>query len=337
MSARPLVVMTDPLSDGVLEKQVLGDVADVQHIPTTHEDAVARYAGIVNVLLITDLPLQARTMAALKCCRAIVRSGVGIDSLDLQAAGRHGIIVCNVPDYGTEEVADHALLLLLAIARRLVPLDQAIRAGTWDPTMAFGAPRLRGKTLGIVGCGRIGTAMARRARALDMRIVFYDPYQPDGYEKALGIERCKSLEELLPQAQFLSLHCPLTAETHHLLDAKKLALLPGGAYVVNTARGPCIDQRALVSALETGQVAAAGLDVAEREPLDDDALRRHPRVVLTPHSAFYSVEGFIEMRVKGAQEAKRILSGEAVYNPVNLEWLTSPRCVLPLSARRVRT
>src|SRR5262249_28433148 len=152
---------------------------------------------------------------------------------------------CNVPDYGTEEVADHALLLLLAVARRLLPADQAIRAGGWDASTVFGTPRLRGKTLGLIGCGRIGTALALRAKALGMRVVFYDPYKPDGIDKALGVERCYRLEDLLPQAEFLSLHCPLTRETHHLLNAETLSRLPQGAYVINTARGPCIEQEAL--------------------------------------------------------------------------------------------
>src|SRR5207248_2994503 len=132
-------------------------------------------------------------------------------------------------------------LLLLATARRLIPTHQSIAAGTWDTALAFGAPRLRGKTLGLIGCGRIGTAMALRGQALGMRVVVYDPYQPDGIEKALGVERCVRLEDLLGQAQFLSLHCPLTRETHHVLNADTLRRLPDGAYVVNTARGPCID------------------------------------------------------------------------------------------------
>jgi C-terminal binding protein len=158
-----------------------------------------------------------------------------------------------------------------------------------------------------------------------MRVVFYDPYKPDGLEKALGIERCYRMEDLLPQSEFLSLHCPLTPETHHIINAVSLAQLSRGAYVINTARGPCLDLVALLAALESGQVAFAGLDVVEKEPLDYEPIRRHPRVVLTPHTAFYSVEGFREMREKGAQESRRILSGEPVRNPVNLEFLKDPR------------
>jgi phosphoglycerate dehydrogenase-like enzyme len=226
------------------------------------------------------------------------------------------------------------LLLLLALARRLLPAEQSVRAGRWDATTVFGTPRLRGRTLGLIGCGRIGTAVALRAKALGMRVVFYDPCKPDGLEKALGVERCWRLNDLLAQSQFLSLHCPLTAETRHILNAETLARLPAGAYVINTARGPCIDIPALLDAVDSGHVAYAGLDVVEREPLDDERLRRHPRVLLTPHAAFYSVEAFAEMRTKGAEEGLRLLRGEPVRNPVNLHCLVNPRCNLPAVASR---
>jgi C-terminal binding protein len=335
MSKRPLVVVTDHLAEAGVERAVLDPVADLLLLQTYDEADVAGRAADSDVLLVFhDIKLTERSIATLTKCRGIVRCGVGFDNVDLKAAGSRGIVVCNVPDYGTEEVADHALLLLLALARRLLPAEQSVRAGRWDPTTVFGAPRLRGRTLGLIGCGRIGTAMALRAKALGMRVVFYDPFKPDGLEKSLGVERCWRLEELLAQSQFLSLHCPLTAETRHILNAETLARLPAGAYVINTARGPCIDVPALVDAVDSGHVAYAGLDVVEREPLDDERLRRHPRVLLTPHTAFYSVEAFAEMRTKGAEEALRLLRGEPVRNPVNLHCLVNPRCVLPTAAPR---
>jgi phosphoglycerate dehydrogenase-like enzyme len=330
MSMRPVVVITDHLAEAGVERTVLDPVAEVQLLATDDEADLVSAGTAADVLLVFHtMRLTDCSLAHFSRCRGIVRCGVGYDNVDLQAAGRRGMVVCNVPDYGTEEVADHSLLLLLAIARRLLPTANAIRAGAWDVTGVFGAPRLRGRTLALVGCGRIGTAMALRARALGMRVVFYDPYKPDGHEKSLGVERVYRLDDLWPQAEFLSLHCPLTRETHHLLDAATLARLPAGAYVINTARGPCVDLTALRAALDTGRVAFAALDVVEREPLEDDVLRRHPRVVLTPHAAFYSVESFREMRLKGAEEARRILLGEPVRNPVNLHCLVAPRAVLP--------
>jgi C-terminal binding protein len=332
MSNRPLVVVTDHLAEIGVERDILEAAAEVRLLQTDDERDVARAAAEADALLVFHtIKLGEGTIAALHRCRGIVRAGVGYDNVDLQAAGQRGIVVCNVPDYGTEEVADHALMLLLALARRLVPADRAIRGGCWEPTTVFGTPRLRGRTLALLGCGRIGTAMALRGKALGMRVVYYDPYKPDGLDKALGIERVYRLDDLWPQADFLSLHCPLTRDTHHILNAVTLAQLPAGTFVINTARGPCVDIQALCDALDSGHIAFAGLDVVEREPLDDERLRQHPRVLLTPHTAFYSVEGFREMRSKGAEEARRLVLGEAVRNPVNLHCLKKPRAVLPAS------
>ena len=321
---RHQVVITDTLAEIGPECRILDDISDITFLRTNEETDVARRATHADVLLVYHtIKLTERSIAALQKCRGIIRCGVGYDNVDVRAAGRHGIVVCNVPDYGTEEVADHALMLLLALARRLLPAEKSVRAGQWDAQVIFGAPRLRGRTLGIIGCGRIGTALAVRAGALGMRVVIYDPYQPDGIEKALGVERCYRLEELLPQTEFISLHCPLTTETRHILNARTLALLPRGAYVINTSRGPCLDAAALLAALDAGQLTYAALDVVEEEPLRDERLRRHERIVLTPHTAFYSVEAFQEMRSKGAAEARRILLGEPVRNAVNREWLVN--------------
>ena len=329
MNPRFRVVITDALPDSEYEAPVLAPEARVDVLQARDESEVLERAADADGLIAChEIQITEASLSRLSRCRVITRCGVGFDNIDLAAAGRLGIVVCNVPDYGTEEVADHALMLLLAVTRRLVPAHEQIRAGNWDVRQAFGTPRLRGKTLGIIGCGRIGSALALRAKALGLRVVFYDPYQPAGYEKALGVERCYRLEELLPRAELLSLHCPLTAETRHILNARTLGMLPKGAYVVNTARGPCLDQTALADALDSGQVSYAALDVVEREPLDDDRIRRHPRLILTPHTAFYSVEGFAEMRTKAALEVRRALMGEPVLSPVNLHCLANPRCAV---------
>lgn len=329
MPERPLVVLTDAVAEPGVEISVLDDIAELVLLQTDDEAEVAEKAAQATALLVFHtIKITERCISRLEKCRGIVRCGVGFDNVDLRAAGERGIVVCNVPDYGAEEVADHALMMLLAIARRLLTADRLIRSGTWDTTSVFGAPRLRGRTLGLIGCGRIGTALALRAKALGMRVVAYDPYRPDGLDKALGIERVYTLEELLPQCQFVSLHCPLTVETRHILNDRTLALLPRGAYVINTARGPCLDLDAVVRALDSGQVAAAGIDVFESEPLANEALRHHPRVALTPHAAFYSVEGWEEMRRKGAMEARRLVLGEPVRNPVNALNLKNPRANL---------
>lgn len=313
------VVITDFLEDALVETPVLADIADV-HLARANSEAelVPRLDDADVLICYHEIErFGDATFAAAPRCRGLVRAGVGFNNVDIDAADRRGVVVCNVPDYGTEEVADHAILLLLALSRRLVPCDHAIRNGQWDFNAALGVPRLRGMRLGIVGCGRIGTATALRAKAFGLNIAFFDPYSPPGLDKALGIERATSLDALLEQSDFLSLHCYLSAETHHLIDARALARLPKGAFLINTARGPVVDQNALIESLQSGHLGGAGLDVFEREPLDDGRLRCFPNVIFTPHSAFYSVEGFVELRRKAAEEARRLLLGERPWNPVN--------------------
>lgn len=322
MSGKPVVVVPDYLVEDSVEQQILGDIAEIRLLKASSEsEARDGLRGASAVLLYHDVSITDRTISEMNNCRVIVRCGVGYDNVDIKSAGQKGIVVCNVPDYGTEDVADHALMMLIGSARRLGVLHETIRRGGWQPEGMFGAPRLRGKTVGIIGCGRIGTAMALRCKALGMRVVFFDPYLRPGAEKMLGLERVETLEELLPQCMAVSLHCLLTPETRHILNDKTLALLPKDSVVVNTARGGCVDTQALVRALESGHLAGAGIDVVEREPLDVEALRRHPRVLLSPHSAYYSAEGYLEMRSKGAKEARRALTGKPLWNPVNRTFL----------------
>jgi C-terminal binding protein len=312
------VLVADFLQEATIEAPILQDVARITLAGATDEEGLAVDLPEADaILLFHEIPMVTdATFARASRCKGIVRAGVGYNNIDRAAAARRGVVVCNVPDYGTEEVADHAILLLLALARKLIASHDAIRAGGWHYEAVVGSPRLRGKTLGLVGCGRIGTATALRARAFGLDVVFFDPFVAQGYDKALGIRRVHHLDELLAQSHFVSVHCYLDDSTHHLINASALARMRPGSFLINTARGPIVDQTALLEALDSGHLAAAGLDVVEREPLDDDRLRRHPRVVLTPHSAFYSVEGFIELRTKAAEEVRRILLGEPPRNPV---------------------
>ncbi len=225
MSERFTVLIADFLDETSIESAVLGDIAEFVMAGATDESQLAPHSTRADaIMLFHDLTMLGEaTFSRAARCRGLVRAGVGYNNVDLEAATRHGVVVCNVPDYGTEEVADHAIMFLLALVRRLVPSHQAIRAGTWDHRTAVGAPRLRGKTFGIVGCGRIGTATALRAKALGLDVVFYDPYLRQGMDKALGIRRVHRLEELLEQSHFVSLHCYLDAASHHLIDARTIA------------------------------------------------------------------------------------------------------------------
>lgn len=315
------VLVADFLDESSVESPVLEDIASLVLCKAIHEDELADHLpGADTILLFHDIPnLGEASFARAPRCRCVVRAGVGYNNVDLEVASRHRVVVCNVPDYGTEEVADHAIMFLLALVRRLVPCHEAIRSGTWHYQTAVGTPRLRGKTLGLIGCGRIGTATAVRAKSLGLDVVFYDPYLRQGMDKALGIRRVFRLEELLEQSHFISLHCYLDEITRHLINAESIARMRPGVILINTARGPCIDEQALLNGLESGRIAAAGLDVVEREPLADSRLRDHPRILFTPHSAFYSVEGFVELRTKAAEEVRRILLGDPPRNPVNRE------------------
>lgn len=324
------VIITDFWTeDPDLEREALAGLASLDCLGASHEQQLRGRIEQADALLVWhDIRLGADSIASLERCRAIVRIGVGFDNVDLEAATRHGIPVCNVPDYGVEEVADHALAMLLALVRRLPDWQNALRAQPlrWDALCFPRLPRLRGRVLGIIGLGRIGTAMALRGKALGMQVCFYDPYTADGRDKALGLERVESLAELLSRSFAVSIHAPLTDETRGMIDAQRLALLPRGATLINTARGPICDTSAVLAALQDGRLAAVGLDVLPSEPANPaDPLVRafqqpdHPayhRILLTPHAAFYSEAGFAEMRRKAALEVRRALLGEALRNRV---------------------
>ncbi len=330
MSRSGTVIIADFLEESAVESPVFGNGVKLV-IAKAHEekDLQPWLADADAILLFHDIAsMTDATFERAPKLKTVVRAGVGFNNVDLVAAGRRGISVCNVPDYGTEEVADHAMGMLLSLVRHLPICDSSMRRGQWDYTLAHNTPRLRGKTLGLIGCGRIGSAMALRAKAFGLDVVFYDPYVAPGLEKALGIRRSLKLEPMMRESHFVSLHCYLGATSHAIIDEKSLSWMRPGGILVNTARGPCVDQKALVAALDSGQLYAAGIDVFEREPLDDEALRNHPRVLLSPHSAFYSLEGFVELRTKAAEEVARILDGEPPMNLVNREQLQNPRIKL---------
>jgi len=265
--------------------------------------------------------------------RAIVRMGVGYDKIDRPAAAARNVLVCNVPDYGTTEVADHAMALVLALRRGVLFYHERLRS---NPPAPWGAVkndlirRLGVQTFGIVGLGRIGTAVALRARAFGFRVVFYDPYLPNGADLALGVGRAATLEDLLRQTDTLSVHAPLTPETRLMLSYDQLSLLRPGAVVVNAARGPIIDPDALLALLRSGHIAAAGLDVLPVEPPVEplpDILRayrdREPglegRLVITPHAAWFTPESEHDTRVKSADTMRAALLTNRPQNVITPE------------------
>lgn len=327
---RAKVVITDFIEETSVEDRLLGDIADVTACRVMDESALAgRIEDADAVMLYHFIRLTQSTIERLKHCKLIVRCGVGFDNVDRQFARSRGIPVANVPDYGTEEVADSAIGLMLSLSRGINLLNRRLQRGqgVWSYLQTVPLRRLRGQTFGIIGLGRIGTATALRAKALGMNVVFYDPYVPDGRDKSLGVTRAESLEELCRQSQVLSAHCPSTPETKHIVNAKTIAWLPAGAIVINTARGVVVDTKAVLDAVTSGHLSGAGIDVLETEPPDaddplikawrDDGHPAHDRVIVNPHAAFYSEEGLLDMRIKGSENCRRALLGEPVRNVVN--------------------
>lgn len=301
-----------------VERTVIGDAADVRRFACHSDAEFTPEVCAAQVLIVWhNTPVTAAGLARLRGCRAIVRNGVGFDSVDVAAARKLGIAVCNVPDYGTEEVADHALALALALCRQIVPLDQEAKRLGWTIRVETRLRRLRALTFGIVGLGRIGTATALRAKALGFRVCFCDPYVPNGADKAVGVERVRTLDELLRRADVLSLHCPLTDETRHLIAERELGLLQPSAFVVNTARGAVIKKTAIFAALREGRLAGAGLDVVEDEPLQTAEEAATPNLIVTCHAAFCSAESKLEMRRTSARIALAAVRCEPLENVVN--------------------
>jgi phosphoglycerate dehydrogenase-like enzyme len=314
------------------EREALGggfEAAFFTDMASVPESAWRRCIAVVSSV---DVPVDHR--ARLERCRIVVAPRVGYDGFDLAYWGARGVPVCNVPDYGVMEVADHTIGLLLALVRGIAFHDRELRrdlAGNWRPTLNPLGRRLSTCTIGIVGLGRIGTAVAVRARAFNMGVSFYDPYRPSGTELALGISRAHSLAELLRSADIVTLHTPLTVETAGMIDAAALAQAREGQLLINTARGGLVDLDALHAALGAGRIRAAALDVLPEEPpcadhplfkawLDGEAWIRD-RLLLTPHSAYLTPESAYDKRAKGAGVAARYLRDGILENCVNGEFL----------------
>ncbi|HET9290630.1 MAG TPA: C-terminal binding protein [Actinomycetes bacterium] len=312
-----VVVITDCDHDNVDPERAVLDGHDVELrvLACRTPQEVGAQAGDAEVLLNQYVPVTAEVLDALPRCRLVVRYGVGVDNVDVRAATERGVWVANVPDYGRDEVADHTLALAMSALRGVAVLDRSVRDGVWGLDAARPPRRLSALTWGVVGCGAIGAAVARRAAGLGMRVLGYDlpqvPSEPP-------IERVP-LEELLESADLVSVHAALTPESHHLIGAGTLARMRPTAFLVNTARGGLVDTAALLAALDAGELAGAALDVLEGEPPDQLGWRlvRHPRVVATPHAAWYSEEAFHTLKTEVAREALRVLAGESPRSPVN--------------------
>lgn len=302
------------------ERRILGAVgAAVVAVEPATPAELAEAVRDADALLSSGVRVTEEVIAAMPRCRGIVTATVGFDAIDLQAATARGIPVANVPDFCTREVANHTLGLLLACARKIVLLHNAVQAGRWDRALFHPMASIHGETLGLISFGRIARQVALRARAFELRLLAYDPFVDAATAADHGVELV-ALNDLLRRSDYVSVHAPHNAETDHLLGDREFALMKPTALIFNTGRGPVIDEAALIRALQGGQIAGAGLDVFEQEPIaPDNPLLGMENVVITPHSAGYSEGAIRTGRRLAAEELARILGGEWPRNLVNLD------------------
>lgn len=283
----------------------------------TEDEVLASLEGLDPVALVTQwAPITARVIDRCPNLKIISRNGIGVDNIDLEHCQAKGIAVANSPRYCTPEVADHAMSLVLALARKLVFTTDKVRAGEWGSDYLVPIRRLCECTLGVIGMGGIGRAVVQRARPFFKEVIGFDAYAKDVVVDGKPVAQV-SLEELLQRADFVDLHVPGTADTKHLINAQTLALMKPAAYLVNTCRGAVVDTAALTEALFAGKLAGAGLDVFEEEPLPmSHKLRSHPQVIITPHAAFYSEEAVEDVRRDTCVNIVNFFSGEPMVNRV---------------------
>ena len=322
MQNKARVVITDTgFPSTQPEQEILGDLAEISLAPSADEATLRALAGEADALLNCYAPLSADLVRSLRRCRIIARYGIGVDTVPLEVASQSGIMVTNVPDYCIDEVSDHALALMLNLARGVGRAMLSTRTGAWDLGVVRPLHRLRGQTLALLGFGRIARALAQKAAPLGLHVIAYDPYVPAEAIQAAGVEPV-GLQDALARGDVVSIHVPLTDETRHLISADALAMMKPTAFLVNCARGGIVDTDALVAALRAGKLAGAGLDVLESEPPTADlGLRELPNVILTPHAAFYSEESMQELQRRAAEEVARVLRGERPRSLVNADAL----------------
>lgn len=319
MKPKIVIAYMDFGDDFAVERKVLATL-DPEIICTNGDLSSPETLGLLkeaDAVLVTLQRVTPAVISAMPRCKAIGRAGTGLDTIDLETAAAHGIQVVYVPDYGIDEVSTHAIALLLAQARNIVGLVNATRAGQWPAGGGRIIYRLKGKTLGVIGFGRIGQAAAEKGKGLGLNVIVYDPVLNEAAVKQMGV-RAVDLDTVARESDFITLHTPLLDSTHHIINADFLAKMKPTAYLVNTARGPLVDEKALLAAVQSGAIAGAALDVFESEPIAADSpLLQEERILVTAHNAWYSEEAKIDMRLRAVEDVVRVLQGEAPLRPAN--------------------
>jgi D-3-phosphoglycerate dehydrogenase / 2-oxoglutarate reductase len=287
-------------------------------------EAVMQVARDADAVLVTYAKVTADMIAQMTRCRIIARFGIGVDNVDIPAATNASIVVTRVPDYCIDEVSDHTMALLLALARKIPFANSRAHAGRWEMPAVVPIYRLRGSVLGLVGFGRISQLLAPKAKAFGLKVISYDPLVPQETMLRAGVERV-DFSELVSVSDHISIHAPLVPETNRLFNADVFCRMKPTAHLINTARGSIVDEEALAQALDRGHLAGAALDVLSQEPPCGSPLFGRENVILTPHMSFYSAESLIDLQSKAAEEVVRVLNGEMPRNPLNPEALKSSR------------
>jgi len=313
------VVIADYYYESIHQEQaVMAELgAELKDYHCTTEDEVIAVAEGCDALICQFAPITRRVIETLTNCKVIVRYAIGVDNIDLKAAEEHGIYVCNVPDYSIDEVSNQAIALLMDCAKKLTYLANQVKQGNCSYTVIKPLFRMEGKTLGLVGFGRIPRLVAKKMAGFGLDIITYDPMVNEQAAKELGVTPV-SLDELLERSDYISVHCPLMESTHHMFNKETFQKMKNTAIFVNTARGGVVKEEDLIWALENGEISMAGLDVTETEPIPmDHPLLKLDNAVVTPHAAWYSEEAVKSLQLKVAEEVARVLRGEDPKNPVN--------------------
>jgi len=311
------VVITDyEFSTSTIEEELLATVgAELIRAQCRTEEEVIEAAKEADGLLNQYAPITRKVLESLPNLKVVSRFGVGVNTIDIEAATENGILVGNVTDYCMDEVSDHAFALILACARKVVSLNNEVKAGKWDYKASIPVYRLRGRLLGLVGFGRISQALAKKAQAFGFKVVAYDPFVKEAVAQDLGVGLVE-LNELCKLSDFISIHAPLLEATRGMISEEQFRLMKKDAYIINTSRGSVIDEKALINALEAGEIAGAGIDVTQEEPIQkNNRLLKMDNVIISPHVSWYSEEAELELKRKSTQNVADVLAG---YYPTYL-------------------
>lgn len=313
------VIVTDYYYENLRQEREIieGMGAELADFQCKTEDEVIAAAAGCDALICQFAPITGRVIRTLTQCKVIVRYAIGVDNIDLSAAEQQGIYVCNVPDYGIDEVSNQAIALLMDCAKKLTYLANQVKQNNCSYTLVKPLYRMEGKTLGLVGFGRIPRLVAKKMAAFGLNILAYDPFMDHQAARQLGVTPV-DLNQLLRESDYISVHCPLNKETYHLFDRDAFRQMKPTAVFINTSRGAVVKEEDLIWALEQSEISMAGIDVTEIEPIPaDHPLLKLDNAVVTPHTAWYSEEAIQSLQLKAAQEVARVLSGQAPKNPVN--------------------